>query len=147
MDRKQPTKSNAIILHYKKRMYDGGTERELIQRIESSKNDANKVVPFDNPVSRPAKLPVQESFTVEPPVTPTPKTTKEIMISGPIGLMVGLVGILTALTAVGVFKLMSNAPMIVQSREILALSRKTALMGLKDTVKMPYTLIRHAMKK
>lgn len=155
MDEKQ-TKKSTIVLKFKKRRYDGGTEIELIQNIERQKaaqfadmkkKQAEELMhKIEATADQPgviAQAPVASaSEPVIAPLEPEVPRSKgrrvmEAFALGPLEMLVGSLGIVTAGFAILTFRYMNNKTLEQQSTAVLEDCWKAIGRGLAHALTAP----------
>lgn len=142
------TNLNAMVLKFDKRRYDGGSEVELIQYIESGQLDSNMTNPV-SPAFVQAGMAASAGSKPNASVSTKKKTRSKQVIEalalGPMELAVGSVGILTSGLAVVTFSKMNNPEMAAQSKVVLRECVKTLIKGAIDTAFAPVKAIKVAV--
>ncbi len=145
------TDLNAMVLKFDKRRYDGGSEMELIQYIESGQLASSVAMtapsapaPVSGASAATATVPAKGGSVSKKPKARS-KQVLEVLVLGPMELAVGSVGILTSGLAVVTFAKMNNPEMEAQSKVVLRECVKTLIKGVIDTVFAPIKAIKVAV--
>jgi len=150
------TKKSTIVLKFKKRRYDGGTEIELIQNIERQKaaqfadlkkKQAEELMhKIEATSDQPGRLMTESVHgAAEPVVQPaTPEVPRskarrvmEAFALGPLEMLVGSLGIVTAGFAILTFRYMNNKTLEAQSTAVLEDCWKAIGRGLAHALTAP----------
>lgn len=134
-----------LTLRFDRRRYDGGTEMELIAFIERQQRQAGLPILGDARMSPPSPEKAVGPKVSRPTAAPRAQTPRagrrqrviEALIGGPVAIVVGAVGILTSLIAVGVFSQGGHTLFAAQSRDVLRECTSTLFKGLADTALAP----------
>ncbi|MBK8189404.1 MAG: hypothetical protein IPK79_03045 [Vampirovibrionales bacterium] len=145
-----------LTLQFDRRRYDGGSEIELIAFIERQQAQAGRLMgePMAS-LTRPTPQPRQSaeaerSQTVCKSPAHSRRTVvrlTEALIAGPVAVVVGLVGILTSILAIGIFANGGNAALAAQSRDVLRECALTLAKGVGDTFLAPVRAVGVLLKR
>ena len=161
MDRDSRSPQRGIVLKFKKRRFDGGSEVALIKAFERQEARAqqSRLLIRTEPLSiSPLSIPKDGGFAenrskepcegpCESEITEVIKPEKEPVLSknpyiealclGPLELCVGLLGIMTATLGIVTFGHLKNQDLAQQSRDVLQDCFKTIGKGMADTLAGP----------
>lgn len=125
----QTEKQEPIMLQYRKRMYDGGSEIELIQYLEAKRS---------------LKL-TEAQAQVKEMAKPRTKRILETLILGPMELAIGVVGVMTTVIAILAFRQQRNWPLVEQSKKVFKECLRTFGQGVVHSITGPWKAVRLAV--
>ena len=170
MASQEQTGKKSIVLNVKKRRFDGGIEKDLIEYIEShQKGNAQTKAKTEFSVSDEAEATYEElagpvrktldddaatastdtsdvSVPFDPPQEPTKPVNEtrrqlfEAVCRGPIELVVGFAGLVTSMIATAVFGWLKQGPLQDEAQMLRKLSLKTMLVGARHCLYGPLTV-------
>jgi len=163
MEKRQ--QKNTVVLKYDKRRYDGGSEIEMIRSIErKNRNEqlaqsyhasgltSTEVSPSGNALETAGDVPQnagQPTSARHDAASSKIVTTSvmETILMGPLEVVVGMVGMLTAGLAVATFRQAGNTEMTAQSQQVMRDCYKTFLKGLWDCFTTPVRVFQAKRQK
>ncbi|MGE0201648.1 MAG: hypothetical protein AB7P76_11855 [Candidatus Melainabacteria bacterium] len=129
----------AMVLKFSKRRYDGGSEMELIQELDSARRIIQPRKAFAEPRAQESavagSMPVMPDAKAATGKKPAPRTQKilQALLMGPLQMTIALVGLLTTGLALVTCIYYRNESLAAQSRLVYRECLKTLMKGLTDT--------------
>jgi len=150
-----------LVLQYDKRRYDGGPEVEQIRLIEQQQ-ELLRQQQYAATLGGYATPPTVASAAnaLRPPVAPTEaplqavepaicneevrtRRVQDILLTGPLSICVGFVGIFTSALALLVAARMKNPALQAQGRTVMSECTRSVRKGFIDTATIPWQLLKN----
>jgi hypothetical protein len=161
MEKNQKQIQPGLVLQYDKRRFDGGPEIEQIRLIEQQQELLRQQqyaatlggyatppglpnVATARPPIAPPEAPAQEA--VAPIVDSTDARTRrvqDILLTGPLSICVGFVGIFTSALALLVAARMRNPALQAQGKTVMSECTRSVRKGFIDTATIPWQLLKN----
>jgi hypothetical protein len=132
--KRQAKKQQPVVLQYKKRRYDGGSEIELIKYLEAKRS-------LNIAEAKPVEAP-------QPQVQVPQKRSKKIveaLILGPMELAIGVVGMMTTTLAIVTFKQQQKPELAKQSQVVFKECWQTFVQGIVHSAVGPWKAVKVAV--